>query len=146
MSVIELAGRGMKWSCLGLLLSCGIAAQAQSLPVGSFGHRYTNDTKAAVWTVTLHNASTQEYNLLRHGDAQQTKLKPLSKKEREQFWGRMHWSVSEADAAACLGNRLDILCFVPRKIRQKNDWLKSYKSDFFHYDTIGGVMEMLPLK
>lgn len=148
MNVIELVGRGMKRGRLGLLLSCGIAAQAQaqSLPVGSFGHRYTDAPNTAVWTVTLHHAATQEYRLLRHSDAQQTKLKPLTKKEREQFWARMHWSLNEADAAVCLGNWTDILCHVPHKVRLKNDWLKSYKSDFFHYDTIGGVMEMLPLK
>jgi hypothetical protein len=158
MNVIKLVGRGMKWSSLGLLFSCGIAAQvqaqvqtqtqtpAQPLPVGSFGHRYTDAPNTAVWTVTLHNPATQEYRLLRHSDAQQTKLKPLTKKEREQFWARMHWSLNEADAAVCLGNWSDILCYVPRKVRLKNDWLKSYKTDFFHYDTIGGVMEMLPLK
>ena len=113
---------------------------AQSNPlVGVFGHNFSSKKNTPVWTV---KEGKVDFQLHFHGDGSVTSVKTSSLDDRKKFWAAMWWSSDTYANARCLGNSAEILCFVPKADRLREPGLRDLGSDFFHYDRIGGVMEV----
>lgn len=121
-----------------LLLTASTTAQA-SLPIGAFGHEFTATKNAPVWSVRTQAGT---YNVLSYGDGKKKSAHVLTRDERKAFWSKMAWTPSSHENAECIGNRLETICYVPPKTRQLIPALQSQVSDFFHFDKIGGIMEI----
>jgi len=120
------------------LLTLPICAYASSL-VGVFGHNYTERKNDPVWTVKQESG---HFTLTTHGDGSTSLLKSLSGSEIKIFWKKMLWEQKTSEKAECLGNRDEIMCFVPMQSRKGIPWLADNKSDYFYYDEMAGVMEI----
>lgn len=115
-----------------------IYTHASSL-VGVFGHNFTGRKNDPVWTVKQEPG---HFTLITHGDGSTSPLRVLSKAEITRFWKKMLWEQESSKKAECLGNRDEILCFVPTQSRKSIPWLEDNTSDYFYYDKMAGIMEI----
>jgi len=124
------------------LLLCLIfpaVVSAQTHLVGDFTHDYTTPKNKPVWTIQNTSDIWTVYN---HGGKKTFKAKTLSEAERRKFWEKMWWPTATAAEASCLTYDEALICHVPKKAKIKIDDLKNRGSEYFHYDSIGGMMEI----
>lgn len=122
-----------------LAITCTAPAYSGELLLGNFGHKYTSDNKATVWSIRTQG---RDYELLTSGDNSKTKLKSLSKAEITALWDKLLWPSTTIQGVSCLGNKDEIFCHIPTEQRKKITWLTENTSDFLHYSSMGGVMEI----
>ena len=120
------------------IFPAAVSAQTASL-LGDFTHGYTEPPNESVWTV--QNTSDM-WTVYSHGGKETSKAKILTEAERKKFWEKMWWPISTATQADCLTYDEALICYVPKKAKLKIDWIQKNKSNYFHYDAIGGVMEI----
>ncbi len=130
----------MKQVCIAVtLLLISHASLAESDPLlGKFGHDYTRSSQEAVWQIR-RDAGGYQLNTLTHSS--KASAQSWSAAQRKAFWEKMMWPVKVSAEAKCVGNAEEVICYVPVGARKKVDWLRDNKSDYFHYDAMGGVME-----
>lgn len=121
----------------------GLAAEVDPALFGNFGHPYTGRPGTPVWSIRPAPSGAR---LFQHGDASSLAMQVMSAAQREGFWESMWWPVATAASAHCLVGRATVVCRVATAERRKIDDLNEAPSDFFHYDPVGGVISMLPLK
>ena len=120
------------------ILPITVNAQTTSL-VGDFTHGYTDPKNETVWTV---ENTRDMWTVYSHGAKETFKAKILSEAERINYWEKMWWPTATAKLADCLTYDAALICHIPKKAKMKIDWIKKNKSDYFHYDAIGGVIEI----
>jgi hypothetical protein len=166
--------RVLLWTAtLALMLAATQALPAESALVGRYGHDSTepaaapvfqvervgdgywleylavgeretawlldNDGRAAFWDrMTWPAATAQDAECLSWGEASPT----LS-----DFLEFATDAASPAEPTPALAKTFGagVLCRVAPAARAKISWLSDYRSDYFFYDTMGGVMEVRPL-
>lgn len=121
-----------------LFVTTASTAQA-SVPIGTFGHGFTKSKDTPVWTVTPR---AQGFSLVSHGDGRKTVAHVLTISEREKFWHAMSWGANLHMNSECIGGKTELICYVPASTRQSIPDLQSQDSDFFHFDKMGGIMEI----
>jgi hypothetical protein len=113
-------------------------AQADSL-MGTFGHRYTQVAQTPVWEV---RTSGDRYQLVTLGSAAPPlEAHELSENERRQFWQTMWWPGESSAWARCVGSARAVICHVPPRVRDAVGDLKRFRSDYFYFDPLAGLME-----
>lgn len=123
-----------------LLFAASAFCLADNNPlVGQFGHDFTRRKDEPAWEIKKDGAQYQLRSVAPGETAQAAHA--LSDAERRKFWQTMSWPEDTSAAAQCVGDSEHMLCFVPAATRQKIDWLKSNKSDYFYYDQAAGVMQ-----
>ena len=120
------------------IFPAAVSAQTTSL-VGDFTHGYTEPKNESVWTV--QNTSDM-WTVYSHGAKETFKAKILSEEERINFWEKMWWPAPTAKQADCLTYDVALICHIPKKAKIKIDRIKKNKSEYFHYDATGGVIEI----
>ncbi|HZX30103.1 MAG TPA: hypothetical protein VFF03_02010 [Rhodocyclaceae bacterium] len=113
-------------------------ACANSL-TGIYSHNYTAKKNEPVWSIKAKNNA---FTLTTHGENGQSRLQTLTDSEIREFWEKMGWEEEFAKGVECIGNAGDIFCKVPAKTKNGISWLRENKSDYFHFDKIGGLMEI----
>ena len=124
----------------GLLATMMAHAQANPV-VGTFGHDYTEKTNEPVWTVS---SAGQQIKLKSHGGGPTVKVTILSREQRKALWDALAFDSDTGSfaQAECVGGGAEYICHVPMAARAGIPELKTQKSDFFHYDRAGGLMEI----
>lgn len=110
--------------------------------VGSFSHRFSKSANAPVWTVKLVD---KQFQLVSHGANTSADIILLNEQERKDLWTSLAFDVDTDSflAAECVGAaHIEYICHVPHKSRADIPQLRSRKSDFFHYDKTGGLIEI----
>ncbi|MES2320291.1 MAG: hypothetical protein V4631_22665 [Pseudomonadota bacterium] len=121
-----------------LILAASSTTQAAP-PVGTFGHEFTSSKDEPVWSV---EAKGDSYKVLTHGEGKRKSAHTLTPEERKAFWTKMAWVAGSHQDSECIGDSAELICYVPTKTRQSIPDLQGYASDFFHYDKVGGIMEI----
>lgn len=124
-----------------LFLSATSLAHA-ALPLGAFGHDYTKSKTDKVFTIA---PSGKAFSVTYHGDGTRKPMDVWSADQRRAFWERMQWQDTAHASAECIGASDEVFCFLPAATRKQSDFFKDYGSDFFHYDTVGGFMQIHPI-
>ena len=128
-----------------LIIACGLlsaAVQAQTSTIsGSFGHAFTGKANEAVWTVKANGATPL---LVTVGAKTSVKAFVLTKEQRKDLWDKLSFdsSTGSFEQADCIATSEEYICNVPQKSRALISDLKDRKSDFFHFDSFGGLMEI----
>ncbi len=130
----------LTYAALLFLFSTSLAHAA--LPLGDFGHEFTQSRNDKVFTVA---PSGKAYSVTYHGDGTRKPMDVWSAGQRRAFWERMQWKDAAHASAECIGTSDEVFCFLPAASRKQSDFFTDYASDFFHYDTVGGFMEIRPL-
>ena len=125
---------------LALLLLSPLAMAQTELLVGKFGHEHTAPKNTPVWEIKETSDDQYQFVTLGVGEPSQP-AHEFSADERRKFWQTMWWPEDTSDAAICIGNEREIMCYVPPETRNGIDWLKDHKSHYFYYDSAAGVME-----
>jgi len=124
-------------SALLLLTTTGTAQAAP--PVGTFGHEFTSSKHTPVWSVQPLSGA---FKILSYGDGKKKSAHSLSPSERGAFWAKMDWPLSSSGNSECIGTTNEIFCYVPSPTRHLIPDLRSQTSDFFHFDSTGGLIEI----
>jgi len=120
------------------MISFVCMAQTELL-TGKFGHQYTEPKNTPVWEIKKIN---DQYQLSIWGATETSQPShELSEQERRKFWQKMWWPEDSSVSASCVMNSEEMICYVSPKARNEIDYIKGYKSNYFHYDRMGGVME-----
>lgn len=127
----------VKFLLAAFLLTASAMAHA-ALPVGTFGHEFTSTKDAPVWSV---QPGAGEYKVLSHADGKKKTAHVFTNAERRVFWTKMDWARDSHQDSECIGGATELFCFVSAKTRLSIPTLQSQTSDFFHFDTVGGIME-----
>jgi hypothetical protein len=119
------------------------AACAQTDPlVGSFTHDFTRPKNQSVWTVKKTAAVWQ---VRVHGSNETLHARRASDGEKAAFWEQVWWPAGKANDAQCLrieGQLQGLMCYVQSSIRADVSDLSKNKSDYFYFDSMGGLMEI----
>lgn len=117
------------------------ASSAQpNVLIGRFGHEYTKPKGAAVWDVRTSGDQLQLVTL--NAEESNARSHELTEGERRKFWQSLWWPEETSVAARCVGNSEEVLCHVPPSVRSKINDLVRHRSNYFHFDPIGGLMEI----
>lgn len=131
-----------RWLAIFCMCALSGAVEAGTDPfVGSFTHDYTRLKNDPVWTVKKSGATWQVHV---HGANETVRARPVSNTERAAFWEQMWWPVDKAGGAQCLhvdGEFPGLMCYVQSSTRVQLDALSKNKSDYFYFDSMGGLME-----
>ena len=128
-----------KWLTMACLLLAS-AAHAQTNPLaGTFGHGSTSKLDDPVWTVRVVAGQAQLYA---HGSKTMAKGVLMTGQQRKQLWDHLDFASESFQQAECIEADGEYVCYVPKKSRARDTLLKSQKSDFFHFDKVGGLMEI----
>mgnify|MGYP001214511719 CR=1 FL=1 len=122
------------------LASFSCSAQANLL-VGKFGHGYSKLKGTPVWEVTMTGNQLNLVTLNAEEPTQPTH--ELSDAERRRLWQAMWWPEETSITATCVGNSKEVLCHVPSQTRSNIGGLKSQTSNYFYFDPIVGLMEIM---
>lgn len=137
----RLGGHIVRISALLALLIAPFCCKADGETLtGLYGHQFTAQPNAPVWSVRSKGKAYQVISL--NADESTPDSHEWSKDERLAFWERMLWPPDTSADAQCVGNEDEVICFVPSQSRKRIDWLRESKSDYFHYDPMGGVMKI----
>lgn len=118
------------------------ASPQPSIVVGSFSHRFSEVADAPVWTVKLVG---QQFQIVSYGGNTSTDVILLNEQGRKDLWKALAFDIDTDSfvAAECVGAALiEYICHIPHKSRTDIPQLRSRKSDFFHYDKTGGLIEI----
>lgn len=107
---------------------------------GVFGHEYTRNKNAPVWTLRANGEHALA--ITHHGDGSVNTLQLWNDTEKASFWRKMLWNPKSATQALCAANDDEVFCYVPRLAREQIDWLRDYASDYFSYSEMGGIMQI----
>ncbi|HRH17335.1 MAG TPA: hypothetical protein PLS22_07760 [Aquabacterium sp.] len=129
----------IKAHALWMIAFASSPAYSNEILLGNFGHEFTRTSKDIVWTI---KAAGEKFDITYHGDNTKDRLRPLSSKAVRSLWQKLHWPDETMSSASCLGNEEDTFCHVPKEQRANIDWLMDYKSDFFYYSVMGGIMQI----
>jgi len=142
MKIRTINGVGMMKSCLVLLFCVFFIAPVFAIDdvfSGQYGHNYSTLLNDPVWEIT----STKDgFQLTRLTDQNISKIDPLSQDEKDEFWQKMMWDLTSNKKAQCLGDEVQVICYIPNESRQKISWIKNNHSDYFFYDQLLGVIEV----
>lgn len=121
------------------------SANAQQLD-GKFTHDYTKLKNDVVWTVTK---SEGKWKVFVHGSKEQFPAQKATQFEREIFWKSMSWPITHAKDAECLWIQSQpqaALCYLSATKKKQVPSLQTQVSDYFYFDSMGGVMEISPVR
>lgn len=109
--------------------------------VGQFTHDFIEPANEPVWTVTKTGT---KWRVVLHGANKTVSAKEMSESERAEFWEQMWWPAEKAANAQCL--RLDgewqgLMCYAPNPEGAATKEIAK-KSDYFYFDSMGGLMEI----
>jgi len=113
--------------------------------IGQFTHDFTKPANAPVYTVTKSGA---KWRVFLHGANKTVSAKEASESERKEFWEQMWWPAEKAIGAHCLrlgGEWQGLLCYAPGREGTETPVIAK-KSDYFYFDSMGGLMEIRPKK
>jgi hypothetical protein len=147
-----------------------LPARAQDIDfAGRYGHSATAQAGEPVWALHREGDGWRAQGL-GDEDGGLHRAAVLGRQGRERFWEKMLWPVETAAAAQCLGwgqtpGSLEdllsgqtppgieqggfgnaLICHVPAQARRDIDWLAGHEQDWFYYDPVAGVMEIIPLR
>ena len=132
------------WTLFCFLLSSPGYAQIATLQ-GDFTHDFTRPKNKSVWIVTK---SGNAWDVRLGSDKKSFAAKEVADVDRTVFWKKMLWPAEAAIKASCISFIVDpdvgesIICHVPPSVRDIVDNLKTFKSDFFYFDPVGGLNEI----
>ena len=119
------------------------SASAETNPLlGSFTHDFTRPSNQSVWTVKKVGTAWQ---VRVHGANETVRAKRMSDAEKAAFWEQMWWPLEKAKDAQCLRIEKELqglMCYVHGNSRVTIDALSKNKSDYFYFDSMGGLMEI----
>lgn len=125
---------------VGMMIS--LSATEEDMMLGDYGHKFTEPQGEVVWSIRKDGDSLIFFS---HGVNESTVSQIASAEQKESFWKKMMWDVSLSKDATCVIGEEFIVCKVPKEVRAKISWIASNESDYFYYDQMAGVMEIIRL-
>lgn len=125
-----------------LYILTGTAFAETNPLVGRFTHDFTSPKNQSVWTV---KRTGNAWQVLVHGSHQTVRARQIGDAERAEFWDQMWWPADKSKDAQCLlveAKLQGMICYVQRSTRSGISDLSSRKSDYFYFDSMGGLMEI----
>ncbi|MFC4931953.1 hypothetical protein [Massilia sp. GCM10023247] len=125
-----------------LFAAANVASANSEKLAGQFTHDFTNPANEPVWTVTK---SGSRWKVFSHGANKVLRAKEASESERRDFYEQMWWPAEKALGAKCLrisGDWPGMMCYIPVSERTGIAGLANNKSDYFYFDSMGGLREI----
>lgn len=132
-----------RWAALILVGMHSFAFADSTLPAGAFGLDFTDNPNTAVFSVA---GSADNIKITSVADQSVYAGTEMTAEKKKKLWEKLSWSDTAFEAASCISFEREAICHIAAEQKKANSDLSALKSDYFHYDPMGGVVSAFPLK